>query len=156
MKAYIVWYEELGYEVTIPIDENDNLLWDKSDLDQIKDYELQLFGNERCDDYFQRHEYSRKEGIDLAQQLIESDIQEKIWEPEEIQVLTVYPKTAEDYLSEKSLDELETAFFEQFNSTKYVSELFELIPEDVLYGWLIEQFEKEFTLQELKEVFEDE
>ena len=94
--------------------------------------------------------------IILAQQLIESDIQEKIWEPEEIQVLTVYPKTAEDYLSEKSLDELETAFFEQFNSTKYVSELFELIPEDVLYGWLIEQFEKEFTLQELKEVFEDE
>lgn len=156
MKAYIVWYEELGYEVTIPIDENGNLLWDKSDLDQIKDYELQLFGNERCDDYFQRHEYSRKEGIDLAQQLIESDIQEKIWEPEEIQVLTVYPKTAENYLSEKSLDELETAFFAQFNSTKYVSELFELIPEDVLYGWLIEQFEKEFTLQEFKEVFEDE
>lgn len=156
MKVYIVWYEELGYEVTIPIDENDNLLWDKSDLDQIKDYELQLFGNERCDDYFQRHEYSRKEGIDLAQQLIESDIQEKIWEPEEIQVLTVYPKTEKDYLSEKSLDELETAFFEQFNSTKYVQELFELIPEDALYGWLIEQFEKEFTLQELKEVFEDE
>jgi len=156
MKAYIVWYEELGYEVTIPIDEDGNLLWDKSDLDQIKDYELKLFGNKKCDNYFHRHNYSRKKGIDLAQQLIESDIREKIWEPEEIQQLTVYPKTAKDYLTDKSLDELKTAFYERFNITNYVPELFDLIPENVLYNWLIEQFEKEFTLQELKEVFEDE
>lgn len=156
MKAYIVWYEELGYEVTIPIDENGNLLWDKSDLDQIKDYELKLFGNKKCNNHFHRHNYSRKKGIILAQQLIESDIRENIWEPEEIQQLTVYPKTAKDYLAEKSLDELKTAFYEQFNITNYVPELFDLIPKDVLYSWLTVQFEKEFTLQELKEVFEDE
>lgn len=156
MKVYIVWYEQFSQEVTIPIDETGNLLWGKSDLDQIRDQELERFGNEVGDSYFKGLLYSRERGIEFAQWYIEGDIQDGAWETEEIKELPVYPKTSKEILDEQSLDDLAEVFYEKFNITNYVPELFEMIPEDRLRDWLTEQFEKEFSFRELKEIFDDE
>lgn len=156
MKAYIVWYEQFNQELIIPIDERGDLLWDKSNIDQLRDDELKRFGNEAGDDYFKDHEYSRCKGIEFVQWYIEGDINDGLWESEEIQELPVYPKTSREILEKQSLDDLAETFYNKFITTKYVPELFEMIPQDRLRNWITEQFEKEFSFRELKEMFEDE
>lgn len=61
----------------------------------------------------------------------------------------------EEFLKEFSNEELIQMFYQEFNYCSYVGELFEMIDEDKLRKWLINQFSKEFSLRELKELFEE-
>ena len=61
--------------------------------------------------------------------------------------------SVEDILREQSLDTLQTAFFYNFETTHYIDELFDMIPEDALYEWIIQKFCAEFDVNEIKEIF---
>lgn len=65
----------------------------------------------------------------------------------------IEPLSAEKILKHQSFKTLWDAFFEHFNTTPYVSELFEMIDTPVLYAWFVTQFIKEFTVAELKQIF---
>lgn len=62
-------------------------------------------------------------------------------------------RTALDILNEQSFDVLEQAFYGHFKTVKYLAELFEMIPHDQLQAWFVEQFSKEFSFNEIKEIF---
>lgn len=62
--------------------------------------------------------------------------------------------TSIDILNEQSLETLKEKFFNQFKSVKYVFDLFELIEASALFRWLVEQFNTEFSLNEIKEIFD--
>ena len=62
--------------------------------------------------------------------------------------------TSEDILRQQSLDSLKQAFYGQFKYVNYIPDLFELIEDDRLYEWIIEQFEAEFTTNELLKIFQ--
>lgn len=62
--------------------------------------------------------------------------------------------TKADILLQVPLPDLQEKFFEHYNSLSYVPELFELIDIDKLCAWLVNQFTRDFTLNELKEIFD--
>lgn len=61
--------------------------------------------------------------------------------------------TKNDILREQSLEKLIETYYEEYRYDNRLPELFELIEPEKLYEYLIERFEQDFKLHELKEKF---
>lgn len=62
--------------------------------------------------------------------------------------------TANDILRSQQLETLKEKYYEEYRYDSRLPELFELIEPEKLYEWLIEQFEEDFKVNELKRIFD--
>ena len=62
--------------------------------------------------------------------------------------------TANDILRFQQLETLTRKYYEEYRYDSRLPELFELIEPEKLYEWLIEKFEEDFKVNELKRIFD--